>query len=65
MKHGKTTKRGKSENLLIVFVLLIGLAGMLMAFRGKEEPLTPEFLDQPDTAWQSESPADPAVANLR
>lgn len=44
MKHVQTQpKKAKSENLLIVFVLLIGLAGLLMAFRGQSGNQEPEF----------------------
>lgn len=44
MKHAQTQpKKAKSENLLIVFVLLIGLAGLLMAFRGQAGNQEPEF----------------------
>ncbi len=44
MKHTQTQpKKAKSENLLIVFVLLIGLAGLLMAFRGQAGNQEPEF----------------------
>jgi len=41
MKHTKKTTNKKSENVLILLVLLIGLTGMLMAFSNQHEPASP------------------------
>lgn len=41
MKHTKQATRKTSENVLILFVLLIGLTGMLMAFSNQSEPDLP------------------------
>lgn len=41
MKHTKQPSNRKSENVLILFVLLIGLTGMLMAFSTQNDRVSP------------------------